>query len=671
MAEGNKPDAMGGATPDAGSYPHSGAVFISYSSADSATADSVVASLEGHGVGCWIAPRDVTPGSQYAEEIIAAINEAKVIVLVLSENAVASAHVGKEIERASSKRRRIIALRTDATPLTRALEYFLSESQWIDVADLGMPAALTKLTQAVRRGLTPSSWAVPKLGADADNLADRKRKSGYLTIQRMAAVAVFLVAAIVVGVVIRSWPSRQRGPQAPAVSVVSDKSIAVLPFTDMSQKHDQEYFGDGMAEEILDLLAKIPGLTVIGRTSSFQFKGKSEDLRKIGTELNAAYVLEGSVRSSGDQVRITAQLINTRTGAHEWSETYDRPIGDVLKLQDAIAAAVVRELQLTVASGYLHRSTVRDAEAYDLMLRGRHAVDRLDKEGFDEGTTLFQQALDRDPTSADAAAALAWTYDAEGEWQFLAPTAAFEPARRAAAIALELDPKSPLAHYVLGRIHVAYDWDWAAAEREYNQVEALAPGKAGALDSEALLSMALGRWDDALSRIKSALAQDPLDPASFFVLTEIQMRRGHLSEAEAAMRKGLDIRPTFALGHFLLGLVLVERGDLDAALSEMQREPTDYERQAGLAMTYYALGRRADSDVVLDQLLNEHADINAFQIAEVYAFRGQSDDAMHWLERAYAQKDAGLYFVKVELPQKTLAADPRFKAFLRKMNLPQ
>src|SRR5450759_1900856 len=149
----------------------------------------------------------------------------------------------------------------------------------------------------------------------------------------------------------------------------------------MSEKKDQEYFADGMAEEILDLLAKIPGLQVIGRTSSFQFKGKNADLRTIGTELNAAHVLEGSVRKSGDQVRITAQLINTRTGSHEWSETYDRHIGDVLKLQDAIAAAVVRELQLTVAPGYLNaRSDVKSADAYDLILRGRHAADRYDKE---------------------------------------------------------------------------------------------------------------------------------------------------------------------------------------------------------------------------------------------------------------------------------------------------
>ena len=334
-----------------------------------------------------MAPRDVTPGSQYADEIVGAINDAKILVLVLSEHAVASTHVGKELERASSKRRRIIALRIDAAPLTRSFEYFLSESQWIDVAALGMPGALTKLTQAVGQGLAPSSWVSPGLGDDASNPADRKRKPSYLTIKRLIAAAVFVVvAAIVVGVMVRYWPSKQGDAQSPPVAAISDKSIAVLPFVDMSEKKDQEYFADGMAEEILDLLTKIPGLTVIGRTSSFQFKGKNEDLRTIGAKLNAAYVLEGSVRKSGDQVRITAQLINTRTGAHEWSETYDRPIGDVLKLQDAIAAAVVRELQLSVAPGYLNsRSALKNAEAYDLYLRGRHAADRWDQEGFDRG----------------------------------------------------------------------------------------------------------------------------------------------------------------------------------------------------------------------------------------------------------------------------------------------
>lgn len=438
----------------------------------------------------------------------------------------------------------------------------------------------------------------------------------------------------------------------------------------MSEKHDQEYFGDGMAEEILDLLTKIPVLTVIGRTSSFQFKGKNEDLRAIGTKLNAAYVLEGSVRKSGDQVRITAQLINAHSGAHEWSETYDRPVGDVLKLQDAIAAAIVRELELTVSPGFVQsRSTLRNADAYDLMLRGRHAADRFDKEGLDEAVTLFRQALDRDPTSADAAAELASAYLNQGAYLFL-PGAA-EQARRAVAVALKLDPRNELAHSILSSIHLQYDWDWAAAEQEYLQVATIAPGSADVLSNEAWLSLVLGRWDDALRQIKAAIAQDPLNPDSFEALTWVQIGRGHLDQAEGAMRRALEIRPTYTWGHFILGLVLLARGHDDAALLEMQQETSDEVRQAGLAMVYYALGNKVDFDAALARMLKEQGAENAFEIANVYAFRGQSEKAMDWLERAYVQKDTNMFLMKSYLPLKNLAGNSRFKAFLRKMNLPE
>jgi len=427
-----------------------------------------------------------------------------------------------------------------------------------------------------------------------------------------------------------------------------------------------------MAEEILDLLTKIPGLTVIGRTSSFQFKGKNEDLRKIGTELNAAYVLEGSVRSSGDQVRITAQLINTRSGTHEWSETYDRPIGDVLKLQDAIAAAVVRELQLTVDPGDLQsRSALKNADAYDLILRGRHAADRWDREGLDEAVTLFGQALDRDPTSADATADLAFTYYKQGTGNFRAPGDAFEQARRGALEALRLDPKNVLAHHILGKIHVVYDWDWDAAEREFKEVAALAPGSAVAPNGEARLLVIQGRWDEALGYVKSALARDPLDPNSFDILALVQMRRDHLAEAEAAVRREMDIHPTYPWAHWYLGPILLARDDREGALLAMQQETTEGARQAGLAIAYYALGRKTESDAALARAIKEHADLFAFEIAAAYAFRGESDSAMHWLERAYTQKDSGLVYVKVDLPLKSLEGDPRFKAFLRKMNLPE
>jgi TolB-like protein len=644
MVEGDGVGGSSGAVPEPpGASAGARTVFLSYASADAQVATQVCEYLESHGVSCWMAPRDVEPGAQYADAIVRAINDAKALVLVLSASSVGSAHVGREIERAASKRKQIIALKIDAALLTPALEYFLSESQWIDVAALGMQWAMVKLVEALaQRPAAAATQTPPALGSDqgSGRSAVNRAVGTSIVAKRVVIAAATLIVLAVGGVLAVSfWPTMQGGSPARVVVAISDKSIAVLPFTDMSQKKDQEYFGDGMAEEILDLLAKIPGLTVIGRTSSFQFKGKNEDLRKIGTELNAAYVLEGSVRNSGDQVRITAQLINTRTGAHEWSETYDRPIGDVLKLQDAIAAAVVRELQLTVDPGNLQaRSALKNAEAYDVILRGRHASDRWDKEGDDEAVSLFLRALDRDAASADASAELAFAYYKLGVGNFLTPPAAFEQARGAASTALRFDLNNSLAHYVLGKIHIVYDWDWTAAKHEFQQVATLAQGSPDAPNGESRLSLALGHWDQALRQVKAALALDPLDPNSFEALTVIQMSRRHLPEAEAAARRLLDIRPTYAWGHYELGLVLLARGDRDAALLEMQKETAEEMQQWGLAITYHELGRRAESDAALARLLKQYADRAAFGIADVYASRGQSDEAMHWLERAQCER---------------------------------
>jgi tetratricopeptide (TPR) repeat protein len=228
-----------------------------------------------------------------------------------------------------------------------------------------------------------------------------------------------------------------------------------------------------------------------------------------------------------------------------------------------------------------------------------------------------------------------------------------------------------LAHHILGKIHVVYDWDWDAAEREFGEVAALAPGSAVAPNGKARLFVIQGRWDEALGYVKSALARDPLDPNSFDILALVQMRRDHLAEAEAAVRREMDIHPTYPWAHWYLGPILLARDDREGALLAMQQETTEGARQAGLAIAYYALGRKTESDAALARAIKEHADLFAFEIAAAYAFRGESDSAMHWLERAYTQKDSGLVYVKVDLPLKNLEGDPRFNAFLRKMNLPE
>jgi TolB-like protein/Flp pilus assembly protein TadD len=638
-------------------------VFISYASHDAAIAQKACSALETAGILCWIAPRDVVPGSLYADGIVGAIDESRILVLILSKNAVASAHVGRELERTASKRHPIIALRTDAAPLNRAFEYFLNQSQWIEAGAGNTDAAIAKLVEAVKQHLS----AAPSQASQAPghNAATSRRAWG------MAAALVIL--ALVAGYFLLRSLHGQGTPAARATRIqVVDKSIAVLPFVDLSEAKDKEYFADGMSEEIIDLLTKIPGLTVIGRTSSFEFKGRNEDVRTIGAKLNAAYVLEGSVRNSADQLRISAQLINTKTGTHEWSETYDRRIGDVLKLQDAIAAAVVREMQLTVGSANPDsRATLKSTEAYDLLLRARHSADRWDKDGLDEAISLLNQALALDPTFAEAAAELAYTYEKQEEAGYMLPTPASLQARHAAKRAISLDPRNPLGHAVLGRVHLTYDWDWAAADREFRYVSSLAPGNADALHGEALLSLAFGRWDEALVQIKAALARDPLDSKTWFDLAEIQFRRGHLTEAEAGARRALEIRPTFPWAHWLIGLVKLWGGDRDGALIEIQKEPTDEGKQIGLGMVYHALGKKADSDAAVARMIKDQADGNAYGIAEVYAYRGQSDEAMHWLERSYTQKEPFLFFVETEMAPTMPADDPQFKAFLRKMNLPE
>jgi TolB-like protein/Flp pilus assembly protein TadD len=456
-----------------------------------------------------------------------------------------------------------------------------------------------------------------------------------------------------------------------AANVVNDKSIAVLPFSDMSEKKDQEYFADGMAEEVLDLLATIPGLRVISRTSSFQFKGKNQDLRTVGSALGASYVVEGSVRRSGERFRVTAQLISTRDGSHLWSQTYDEPVGDALKVQDKIASNLARALQVSVGADIQLARPFKSVEAYDLYLRGRHAYDRFDKEGLESAAAYFQQVLELDPTSVPTLEWLAAAQDELAERGYVEPREGFERARSTAQRALRLDPKSSLAHVILADVHLVYDWDWAAADGDAREAVRLKPHLHSALGLLGMVNEALGRWDESARLFEAALTLDPLFPPWHGQLSNVRLATGRLQEAEAEQRKVLQISPSFSEGHHDLGLDLLLQGNIQGALTEMQQERPDSGRDVGLAIVYYALGRRAESDAALAQVVQEHAQDDAWEIADAYAYRGELDQAFAWLDRAYSQKDTGLFLIKSDPFFKNLNGDPRYKAFLRKMKLPE
>jgi TolB-like protein len=460
--------------------------------------------------------------------------------------------------------------------------------------------------------------------------------------------------------------------QLPRASGVSDKSIAVLPFVDMSEKHDQEYFADGTAEEILDLLAKIPQLKVIGRTSSFQFKGHPEDLRSIGAKLGAAYLVEGSIRKSADKIRVTAQLIDSASGTHLWSDTYDRPFGDVLALQDQIAAAITAALAIGTGADVnatLH-PVLRNPSAYEAYLRGRYAMARFDKEGFESAVAYFQQALELDPSSAAATAWLAGAWDGLGEWGFAPAAGAFEEARNAATRALRLSSSVSMAHTVLGGIHTAYDWDWEAARHEFEDARRSGPATGWSLFFEGRLYGVQGEWSEALRIGQRALSLDPLNPGLHVLVGRASLGVGDLTTAESELRRTIEISPTYVSARFYLGWVLLQSGKIEQARQMMLQEIPEGGRDRGLAMVFQVMGKRADAAAASQRFVRFWAGSAPADVAYLYAYLGRTEEAFTWLERAYRQRDTELMLVKSDPGVERLRDDPRYKAFLRKMNLP-
>jgi TolB-like protein/Flp pilus assembly protein TadD len=637
-------------------------VFISYASHDTESAQKVCATLEAAGSPCWMAPRDVKAGAQYADAIVRAINEARAVVLVLSGSAVASSHVAREVERAASKRKPIIPFRLDAAALNPEFEYFLSNSQWIDVPKLGIPAALDKLREALTH-VSGSSGAAP---TTSHPVAHKRTTKQTIT---AAVVALAAVAAVALG--LHFWLSSHRAGQTSAVAAITDKAIAVLPFTDMSEKKDQEYFADGMAEEILDLLAKIPGLKVIGRTSSFQFKGKSDDLRAIGERLGASYVVEGSVRKAGARIRVTAQLIDSHSGIHLWSESYDRDYGDILVLQDDIATGIARALQLAVGADDLRPPRrLPSTEAYSLYLHARAALDRLD-ESMEVAQSELEQALVLDPSFVQAAEVLALMHAEQALNQWVSGPEGWRHAREAAEIALRIDPISARAHAVLGLVSAEQEFRWDEADAEIGKALRANPRDSFALDFAAHLAMHRGRYGEALRHIDTALSLDPLNPYAYDTKGTIQYLASDLHEAERSLRRVNELSPTFYGARLEIGWVLMARGELDAALKELMAEISKNGKDSGLAAVYHMMGRTAESDAALARLMNEYYDWPT-GVALAHAARGERDQAMDWLEKAYVVRDPDLLLWGPGHPFfASLHDDPRYQALMLKMNLPK
>ena len=473
------------------------------------------------------------------------------------------------------------------------------------------------------------------------------------------AAALLLLAAIVAAFLIVS--------RRPAMSLtdIPEKSIAVLPFVNMSEDKSNDYFSDGISEELLNLLAKVPQLKVTARVSSFSFKGKELDIPEIARRLHVANVLEGSVRKAGDQVRITAQLIHAADGFHMWSETYDRKLDDIFKIQDEVAGKVVKELKVTLLEPQPKARTT-DPKAYALYLQAKELGRRFTAEALKTSDALFRQVLEIDPRYAPAWIGLGWNLMNQVNNGTVSSEEGYGCVRELAEKALAIDPDYASAHARLGFIAM-YENDLGGAANHFERALMLDPTDLGVVNDASTFLVSLGRLDEAVALDEAIVRRDPVNATALYNLGLNQRCAGKYDEAIASFRTVLSLNPGQGTTHTMLGVALLLKGDAVGAFAETEQEAVEPYRMIGLPMAYYALGRKADSDNALSSLIAKYGKEGACNIASVYAFRGEADQAFAWLDKAVENRDPGLADMVSENLFDKIHPDPRWLPFLRKI----
>jgi adenylate cyclase len=447
-----------------------------------------------------------------------------------------------------------------------------------------------------------------------------------------------------------------------------EASIAVLPFTDMSQSHDQEYFSDGLTEELLNVLAKMPNLKVIARTSSFAFKGKNEDLRVIGEKLGVAHILEGSVRKSGNQLRITAQLITVEDGAHLWSETYDRNLDDIFKIQDEIAAAVGRHLALALLNKTNISKEMMNPEAYSLFLEGKFFYEHGNQEDYKRATEKFKAAIAIDPHAAIAFSFLAHLQFIGAARGYTSLDEGMRSARQTATEASQIDPNLADAYMTLAEIYETYEWNFKKAYETRAIAERLAePGSVTALKLASRSASERNNFDEAIDFQKQAITLDPLNASAHANLAYLFWENSDYSNTVGSYQKCLELAPDYAGVNCQIAMAQLLMQKNDEALVSINQEKDDFWKTVGTPFVYFNLHRVAEANAALDSLINQYGDIAACQVAEVYAYRGEKEKAFEWLERAYLQRDTGLFDIDNDPLMDIIHADQRWNQFLKKI----
>ena len=478
--------------------------------------------------------------------------------------------------------------------------------------------------------------------------------------------AIIGVLGIAVVLLLTDRVVLRHGVNEDAAVPVPEHSIAVLPFVNMSSDKEQEYFSDGISEELLNLLAKIPQLQVSGRTSSFSFKGKEIAIPEIARMLHVAHVLEGSVRKAGNSVRITAQLIKAGTDTHLWSQTYDRKLDDIFAIQDEIAADVVKQLKVTLL-GAAPKARATDPEAYALYLQAAQLGRQFTAEAFRQSDALYRKVLAIDPRYAPAWYGLASNLGSEAGQGLSPGSDGYAQAREASMKALALDPDYAPAHAELGWIAMYGDNDLDAAASQLERALALEPAHPIVLTTSATLLQSLGRLDETLALDEAVVRRDPVNVTSLFNLAYHQRMAGRLDAAVRSFRTVLSLSPSNGGARCQLGVALLLAGDAKGALAEIEQETSEIYKMIGLPMAYHALGRKADSDAALATLSARYEKDAPYNIAYVHGYRGEADQTFAWLEKAIEYGDGGIGEIATENLFDKVHADPRWLPFLRRV----
>jgi len=616
-----------------------GAVFLSYASQDADAARRIAEALRAAGIEAWFDQSELRGGDAWDQKIRRQIKECALFMPVISANTQARPEGYFRLEwRLADQRTHLmgrnraflVPVCVDQTPDANAdAPDSFTAVQWTRLPGGETPPAFVERVKRLLPG--ESSAPGPESG-------EKHRSAGQTMAQAVAAT--------------RSTEGH---------------SVAVLAFANLSNDKENEYFSDGISEELLNVLAKVKGLKVSARTSAFHFKGKDTPIPEIARQLGVAYVVEGSVRKAGDRVRITAQLIKAADGFHVWSDTFTRDLKDIFAVQDEIAGLIAQALSLKLGATSAARAV--NPEAYQLFLQGRAIFNREVPGEYAKAIECYRASIAIDDGCALTWAWLALVYCMSAGSGMYSIEEGNRLAREAAQRAIALDPVLAKGHFALGFEELMHGWDWKQAAALLGRALELAPGDVETRSMVAHLAGIMGRSDEAIRLARQAVDLDPLNYFSTYTLVRSLGFAGRFDEMERQAERVISINPAGLRSRLFLFLARLFQGKIDEAARAAEEVPPGWARRTALACARFAQGRLEESEAALDELKAKDGTHAAYQVAQVYAFRGEVDQAFKWLDEAYRLRDSGTVLLKCDPLMRKLHGDPRWLPFLRKLNL--